>query len=464
MDARLHKAALMGDVHSFTKMLDGNAHILDKADDFTETPLHIAALFGHLEFAKVVLSRKPKLASVLDSERSSPLHLASAKGHVEMVKELLKIDPDMCLVRDQDGRTPLHAAALKGRVEVVKEIVRANRIAMHVLTGRREPILHLCVNHGQFEIVRVLLERVENDEDGELVKMKDDDDNTILHLAVAKKHIKLTEFLLLKTKITMEVNALNVHGFTALDVLLQNHSKSNDMKLEGILRGAGAKKADVLHPCTKEDWKIQPLSPEKNRWKKHIDWLNETRSVLMVVAVLISTVTFQAGTNPPGGVWQDDKDATEDLRGHTAGESIMADKYPSVYKLFTVFNVIAFIASLSIILLLISGFPLKRRIFMWTLMVITWMAASSMIVTYGQAFYTVSTGEMLSSRIRYLISILGWFGLIGLLFTAHFFRFIVRVARKVTIFIYAIFIYAYRNKQPSKDATSVDVESRIEHN
>ncbi|XP_058113281.1 ankyrin repeat-containing protein At5g02620-like [Magnolia sinica] len=441
MDARLHEAALMGRVDYLNTLVEENAYILDGAADFAETPLHIAALFGHIEFAKAVLSRKPELARVLDSERSSPLHLASAKGHVEMVKELLQIDTDMCLVRDKDGRTPLHAAVLKGRVEVVKELVGAKWIATRVLTDRREPILHLCVNHDQFEIVRTLLEYAKNGEDDEFLKMMDDNDNSILHLAVAKKHIPLTKFLLQKTKMRAEVNALNAHGFTAFDVLLQNRRKSKDMKLEGILRGAGAKRADAIHH-TKQNWTIRQLSPRKNKWQKHLDWLNETRSGIMVVAVLISTVTFQAGTNPPGGFWQDDKTDGSYNENHTAGNSIMAQRYPGVYLSFTVFNAIAFVASLIIILLLISGFPIKRRIFMWALMIITWLSMTSMIVTYSLAHIAIATRGVLPLGYVSTISFLVWLGLNGILFIAHFFRFIIWSARKVTTLIYACI---YRN-------------------
>ncbi|XP_058111709.1 uncharacterized protein LOC131255029 [Magnolia sinica] len=293
MDAKLHEAALMGDVDSLSTLLEGNANILDGAADFAETPLHIAALFDHVEFAKIILRRKLELTRVLDSERSSSLHLASAKGHVEMVKELLALDADMCLVRDKHGRIPLHVAALNGHEEVVKVLVNKKRAATRVLTSQREPILHLCVNHNRFDSVKWLLDCVQDGKDNEFVKMKDDEHNTILHLAVAKKHIKLTEFLVRKTVMRVEVNALNAHGFTALDILLQNRGELKDMKLEGILRGAGA-----LHP-TRDDWTIKPLCSRNEKWKKHGDWLNEIRSSIMVVAVLIATVTFQAGFTPP---------------------------------------------------------------------------------------------------------------------------------------------------------------------
>ncbi|PQM35093.1 protein ACCELERATED CELL DEATH 6 isoform X1 [Prunus yedoensis var. nudiflora] len=33
-------------------------------------------------------------------------------------------------------------------------------------------------------------------------------------------------------------------------------------------------------------------------------WLEETRGMLMIAATMISTTTFEAAVNPPGGVWQ----------------------------------------------------------------------------------------------------------------------------------------------------------------
>ncbi|OVA19798.1 PGG domain [Macleaya cordata] len=44
---------------------------------------------------------------------------------------------------------------------------------------------------------------------------------------------------------------------------------------------------------------------KKEMDKELEDSASEIRSALMVVAILIATMTFQAGTNPPGGFWQD---------------------------------------------------------------------------------------------------------------------------------------------------------------
>lgn len=38
---------------------------------------------------------------------------------------------------------------------------------------------------------------------------------------------------------------------------------------------------------------------------KHGEWSEEARGSIMVVATVISTMTFRAAINPPGGVWQE---------------------------------------------------------------------------------------------------------------------------------------------------------------
>ncbi|KAK3438789.1 hypothetical protein EUGRSUZ_C03603 [Eucalyptus grandis] len=90
----------------------------------------------------------------------------------------------------------------------------------------------------------------------------------------------------------------------------------------------------------------------------------------MVVASLLAAVAFQAATMLPRGVWQDDYKV--DANGnpvkepYMAGTSIMAHIQRIAYGQFMIFNPLAFLSSLSIILLLLSRLPIKRRRCMWT--------------------------------------------------------------------------------------------------
>ncbi|PRQ56857.1 putative PGG domain-containing protein [Rosa chinensis] len=109
------------------------------------------------------------------------------------------------------------------------------------------------------------------------------------------------------------------------------------------------------------------------------DWLEETRGMLIVVAGMIATMTFQAAVNPPGDVRQGDNTNSGNIYGSPssteseicyAGSAVLACGVSDAFDyflLFMNFSTISFLASLSVTLLLISGFPLHNRLCMWLL-------------------------------------------------------------------------------------------------
>ncbi|XP_021750485.1 ankyrin repeat-containing protein ITN1-like [Chenopodium quinoa] len=430
LTTRLYDAALTGDVPSLRNLLQQDPLILDrciieKSSRFMQSPLHVAVNLGYLEFTTEVLNRKPELAEELDQlKRWSPLHMASAKGYLEIVSVLLTANPNMCFARDIDGRNAVHVAAIYGQFQVVEELLRAKPQAARERTTSGESILHLCMKHSQPEVLRFLVQTMG---DGQLLNSKDSDGNTVLHLAVAAKHYETIK-LLLKEKWT-EKNAINTNGLTAMDMYIQSKKEARDGGIWLALRRAKVLEAKKL------------TKPKKSSR----DWLDKQRTALMVVSSLIATMAFQAGINPPGGVWQDNND------GHKAGTSIMAhieegkQHNQGIYDAFLVSNTIGLVSSLTVIVLLISGLPCMRLV-MGLLMLTMWIAVTATTMTYIFSIYFLGTSkeslnsfkeDLMSSKNHHLVqntiitASVAWIFLLGLLILGHVIRLFYKLIKQI---------------------------------
>ncbi|KAL6838605.1 hypothetical protein ACP4OV_031562 [Aristida adscensionis] len=88
--------------------------------------------------------------------------------------------------------------------------------------------------------------------------------------------------------------------------------------------------------------------------------LKTARSLVLLLAALAATVTYQAGLNPPGGILPDDRE------GHKQGDPILMVKHAARYKVFFYCNSMAFAASFVAIFMvqndyLTTGVVLKRH-------------------------------------------------------------------------------------------------------
>lgn len=180
---------------------------------------------------------------------------------------------------------------------------------------------------------------------------------------------------------------------------------------------------------------FRPRLSKSNTTDTHqpVKWLTKKRDAIMVVAILIATMAFQAGVSPAGGVWQEDYSKGSNGNGnpianpYRAGEAIMAHYHAKAYKSFMRSNTIAFVSSLSTILLLISGLPFRRRLFMWILMVIMWLTITSIAVTYAISVVVVTPKKDRKSLSHVIeIALAVWCGVMGILLVGNTLRLIDR--------------------------------------
>jgi hypothetical protein len=127
-------------------------------------------------------------------------------------------------------------------------------------------------------------------------------------------------------------------------------------------------------------------------YKDKSKWIEDMRSSISVTASLIATVTFSVSTNPPGGVVQagpDNAGLRDDHNKHCKtengtrlclAEAVLGSIDIGGYFPFLVCNTICFIASLSVIFLLVSGIPMDNTFTIWLL-------SSCMSFTHIPCFY-----------------------------------------------------------------------------
>ncbi|KAB1225977.1 hypothetical protein CJ030_MR1G018348 [Morella rubra] len=279
--------------------------------------------------------------------------------------------------------------------------------------------------------------------------------------------LQIIKFLLNQTKI--EVNAQNANGFTALDVLSHGPRDIRDMEIKACLRKAKALRINeapsrthnpdiacgstLTQPSTSQETGVeQPVKKHKS-----IDWLGRKRSALMIVASLLATVAFQAAITPPGGLWQDDylvdSDGNPVEKPHTVGTAVMAYTIGTDYGRFMIFNTIAFLASLSIILLLVSGLPIKQRRWMWIQMVTMWIAITALSGTYLLGLKTLTPNHVEGVLYHVMrISIYLWLAMMGLVFLGNTIRMVLWLLRK----------FGYINEKPRGASIGIEDDENDE--
>ncbi|XP_010465270.1 PREDICTED: uncharacterized protein LOC104745663 [Camelina sativa] len=139
------------------------------------------------------------------------------------------------------------------------------------------------------------------------------------------------------------------------------------------------------------------------------DWLEKTRGNLMVTATVIAGMSFQVMVNPPGGVWQSDNCSFGNQIGAPickgqAGTAVL--EYESskrqAYLGMVISSTVSFSASMSLILLVISGLRLRNRMIMATL--VTFMVAAVLCIS-AAFFFAVALVQSDDQIIRYILMV-----------------------------------------------------------
>ncbi|KAK6285360.1 hypothetical protein POUND7_011539 [Theobroma cacao] len=365
---RLFEAARTGNIEVLYDLLEKNPLILTDValSCSTETPLHVAVKAGQLDFVHQIMKHKPEFAGEMRKDGYRPLDIAVVTGHIDIVRQLLKTEFQIFRLPGKDQRTALHYAAAKGRVEIINELISTCPKCITDVTSYGETALHLAVKNNQFPAFSVLVNWLEN------LKEK-----TSLELLVGKNNV---------FNGILEVNAPNSKGLTAMDILDIVMEEPNDIQMRKILQN------DTVIAKKKQSWHDLAEEPLKD-WFKYFkfqlerDSPSDTRNVLLVVAALIASVTFQEGLNPPSGLLEYDSQSNPASGNVTRAGPAVTSAFVAASALlgtqatsylFLFWNSFGLTASLSIIIYLTGGFPFQRELLISML---------SMMFSYGFSIY-----------------------------------------------------------------------------
>ncbi|KAI8561127.1 hypothetical protein RHMOL_Rhmol04G0313100 [Rhododendron molle] len=338
------------------------------------------------KFLDKLIEWKKDLIKEPDAYGRTPLHYAADNGDVKAVQKLLDKDKSVAYVtaNNDEGNTALHMATAKGHTEVMKELLSKCPDCWEMVNRKGRNILHISTDLERDEATKYISEQpwVEG-----LVDRKDHEGNTPMHVLAHKGK----QNLVLLFRWEADMKALNNEGLTPDDILLPKIRRRNWLQRKRFLRaldekdegdkGKRGQKEQKRFPGeldekdegdngkiaqkelprkgkqnASEEQKGKMAGPSETvmivaallrekETQKAAEDTGKMADTHMIVATLISTISFAAGFTIPGG-YHGDQDPNQ-------GTAVLVRE--AAFKAFVISNTIAVICSTSSVFLYVSA-------------------------------------------------------------------------------------------------------------
>ncbi|KAL0875472.1 hypothetical protein Bca101_025177 [Brassica carinata] len=163
-----------------------------------------------------LMTLKPSLASKLNVSGFSPMHLALQNNHTRMVRGFVALDSSLVRIKGRGRVTPLHHVARIGNAELLSEFLFACPSSIEDLTIKCETAVHVAVKNHQLMAFKVLMGWLKRVNKEEILDWKDEDGNTVFHIAASINHTEVIKSL----RKTVKLKAKNLDTSKRNDAIL----------------------------------------------------------------------------------------------------------------------------------------------------------------------------------------------------------------------------------------------------